>query len=243
MSKKKRPTAGFTLIELLFAVTISGIVLSGAVQAFAQYGQRFYRQQATMTSAQELRLALDVLCSEVRLAGAGLLTREAAFTKMDVHEIEFLANLGAATAQVTGDAALGQQALTVSDGSSWAKGKIVVLCSSERCVENRLGADGRKHELTLATPLTAQVPAGSAVFLLNKVRYYLKADQQGLTRLMRDVDGGASTLLGGVATFRFDYLTRQGTLTTDSRTATQVRITVGMDNDTLSLSRDVALRS
>jgi prepilin-type N-terminal cleavage/methylation domain-containing protein len=242
-TKQSRDTAGFTLIELLFALLISGIVLSSAVQTFAHYSERFYKQQATMASAQELRLALDVLCSEVRLAGAGLLTREVAFTKMEADELQFLANLQAAATRVTANAAPGQRALSVDDATAWPKGKLVVLCTVERCVENRLGADGRRHELTLVFPLSGQLPAGSAVFLLNTVRYYLKPDQSGLTRLMRDVDGGASTLLEGVAMFRFEYRTRQGTLTNDPRLATQVRITVKMDAKNLALSRDVALRS
>ena len=74
--------SGFSLIELLFAVLISGIVMSSAIRTFAVYGHRFSAQQTAMESMQELRLALDVLCGELRLAGAGLLTRDVAFLRL-----------------------------------------------------------------------------------------------------------------------------------------------------------------
>ncbi|MBX3236974.1 MAG: prepilin-type N-terminal cleavage/methylation domain-containing protein [Nitrospiraceae bacterium] len=234
--------SGFSLIELLFAVLISGIVMSSAIRTFAVYGHRFSAQQTAMESMQELRLALDVLCGELRLAGAGLLTRDVAFLRMDRQEVEFLANLASSTTQMTADALPGQRDLTVEEATGWGKGKTVVLCTFERCGENRLAADGRKHEITLAAPVTASIPAGSGLFLLNRVRYYLKVEEGGTFRLMRDVDGGASTLLGGITQFRLDYLTRQGTVTADPRVAAHVRITMGVGANGPLLTRDVGLR-
>ncbi len=233
---------GFSLVEMLFAVLISGIIMSSAVQTFAVYGKRFSTQRTAMERVQDLRLALDVFCNEVRLAGAGLLTREAAFLRMDRQEIEFLANLGSSTTQVTADALPGQRDLTVEEAAGWGRGKTVVLCTFERCMENRLSADGRKHEVSLATPLIAPLPAGSGIFLLNRVRYYVKTDEGGTVRLMRDVDGGASTLLGGLTKFSVDYLTRLGTPTGDPRSVAHVRITVEVGAHGPVLTRDIGLR-
>lgn len=70
---------GVSLLELLIAMAISSVAISAAVQAFAAYGLRLSSQHATMIANQELRLGLDVLCSEIRLAGGGLLGEDAPF--------------------------------------------------------------------------------------------------------------------------------------------------------------------
>ena len=234
--------AGVSLIELLIALLVSAVTISTAIRAFAVYGQRFQAQQMAMNSTQELRLALDVLCNEVRMSGVGLLSRETAFSRMEGNEIEFLANLGGAWTKLSVEAGAGQRELTVEEAAGWAKGKLVLLCPAERCVENRVSAEGRKHELSVIAPLAQRLPVGTAVYLVNRVRYYLKRDDDGVSRLMRDVDGGVSTLLGGVMLVRFDYLNKEGVVTMDPRQVVLVRVTIAMEGNGPRLTRDVGLR-
>ena len=230
-------------MELLIALTVSSVGISAAVHMFAGYGLRLTSQHSTMTSNQELRIGLDVFSSEMRLAGAGLLGGESPFLTSEQDEIEFFANLSGATTTLTQAAAVGQQELPVEAGAGWAKGKHVLLCTAVHCIWNRLAADGRKQALLLATPTAEQLPTSSAVFLLNRVRYYLKQQEDGTRRVMREVDGGASTLLADVASFQLQYVNKEGRVTSDSREVVRVRVTVEMSQKNSKLTREIAIRT
>jgi len=236
-------SSGFSLIELLIALSISGLATSAAIHMFSAYGLRVTSQQATMVSNQELRLGLDVLCSEVRLAGAGLLGGEEPFTKAKRDEIEFFANLSGSSTRLTEPAEIGRQDLSVEEGAGWPKGKQLLLCRADRCAWSRLAADGRKQQLTLVTPITERLPMHSAVFLLNRVRYYLKRDDDGTTRLMREVDGVASTLLTDVSGFDLHYVDRAGMVTTEARETVRVRVTLQVGRKGSMLAREIAIRA
>ena len=235
--------AGVSLIELLMALAISSVAISASIHMFSTYGLRLTSQHSTIVSNQELRLGLDVLSSEVRLAGAGLLGGESPFLKTGSDEVEFYANLSGAATTVTQAVDIGRRDLPVVDGGGWPKGKQVVLCTAVHCAWNRLAADGRKQSLTFTTPTGEPLPMGTALFLLNRVRYYLKRQDDGTLRLMRDVDGGASTLLAAVRTFTLQYLNKEGQVTTDSREVVRIRVTIQMGQANWGISRDIAIRS
>lgn len=235
--------AGVSLIELLFALTISSVAISSAIHMFSTYGTRFTSQYSTMVSNQELRIGLDVFSSEVRLAGAGLLAGDSPFLTAERDEVEFFANLSGTTTTVTQVAAMGQQELSVEAGAGWAKGKQVLLCTAVHCNWNRLAADGRQQTLSCATPIAEQLPMRSAIFLLNRVRYYLKRQDDGTVRVMREVDGGASTLLADVDSFQLQYLNKEGRVTSDTREIVRVRVTVEMAQKGSRLMRDIAIRT
>ncbi len=235
-------SAGVSLLELLIAMAISSVAISAAVQAFAAYGLRLSSQHATMTANQELRLGLDVLCSEIRLAGGGLLGGDSLFVKADADEAEFFANLSGSSTVLTQFVEVGRQDLPVEDGADWPRGKQVLVCTATQCAWNRLATDGRKQILTLATPTTEQFQAKSAVFLLNRVRYYVKRQDDGTRRLMREVDGGVSTLLGDVSGFQLQYFDRSGNVTTDVRGMVRVRVTIQVGRQGSRLSRDISIR-
>ena len=235
--------AGVSLIELLIALTISSVAISAAIHMFSAYGLRFASQHSTMVSNQDVRIGLDVFCSEVRLAGAGLLGGESPFLKAEGDEIEFFANLSGSATTLTQAAAIGGQELLVEEGAGWPKGKQVLLCTAVHCVWNRLAADGQKQALALATPTAEQLPIRSAVFLLNRVHYYLTRQDDGALRLVRAVDGGASTLLPDMTSFQLHYLSKEGRVTSDIREVVRVRVTIGMDQKSSILMRDIAIRT
>jgi hypothetical protein len=91
-------------------------------------------------------------------------------------------------------------------------------------------------------PTGEQWPMRSAVFLLNRVRYYLKQQEGGKLRLMRDVDGGANTLLADVERFQVEYFNREGRITSDMREVVRIRVTLSMGPKNFNLSRDIAIR-
>ncbi len=235
-------SAGASLLELLIAMAISSIAISASIHVFSSVGMRFSAQHSTMATNQDLRLGLDVLCSEVRLAGGGLLGGDSPFLKAKSDEIEFFANLSGASTTLTQIAEIGRQELPVEEGAGWPKGKPLLMCTAVHCAWNQLAADGRKQTLILVTPTTEQFPARSAIFLLNRVRYYVKRQDDGTMRVMRDVDGGASTLLGDVSQFELQYLDRDGRMTTDLSEVVRVRVAIQAGRQGSRLVRDVAIR-
>jgi hypothetical protein len=88
-----------------------------------------------------------------------------------------------------------------------------------------------------------QLPIRSAVFLLNRVRYYLKRQDDGAVRLMREVDGVASTLLADVDNLQLQYLNTEGRMTRDTREIVRVRVTIQMGQTSSRLMRDIAIRT
>ena len=140
-------------------------------------------------------------------------------------------------------ATMGQQELSVEAGVDWSKGKQVLLCTAAHCVWNRLAADGRQQALPVVTPIAEQLPVRSAVFLLNRVRYYVKRQADDSIRVMREVDGGASTLLADVESFQLQYLGNDGRETNDRREVVRVRVTIEMDQKSSRLMRDIAIRT
>jgi hypothetical protein len=233
---------GASLLEVLIALTISGLVFSSACETWARFGERF-RVQHNMTGLrQESRIGVDVLGSELRLAGTGGAPGQPAFLKIDPTEIWFRANLSGLQTIVKETAQSGQQDVTVEDGTGWPQGKQILLCSIERCTSNELARNGRSGSLTLVTPLSVVLPAGSAIFVSNRVRYYVGRDSHGMPRVMRDVDGGASTLISGISDFRLDYFNRSGLPTTDPALVARVRISARLQGSGDAVIQEVAIR-
>ena len=209
----------------------------------AQYGQRFETHQITSGLKQESRIGLEVLTSELKLAGTGGAPDEPAILKIDKTEIWFNANLSSLQTVLSQPAQVGTRDLMVENGSGWPDGKRVILCSLDRCMVNRLIHAGRANALSVDLPLPIVFPAGSAVFVSNRVHYYLGQDGQGVPRVMREVDGGASTLISGISDFRFECFGKNGFPTTDSALVARVRVTAVLKDVHGLTIREIGLRT
>lgn len=235
--------AGASLLEVLIAVAISGVVFSAACEAWARFGDRFRIQHSEAGLHQESRIGLDVLGNELRLAGTGDMPGKPAFSKIGNDELWFRANLGGFQTVLKSAALSGQQDLIVEDGEGWPEGKQVLLCSREQCVSNRLAKNGGLNSLALTTPLVSALPEGSAVFVSNQVHYYVGRDGAGRPRVMRDVDGGAGTLISGIDEFRLDYFTKTGLPTSDPTLVARVRATARLGGSGIADVQEVRIRS
>lgn len=60
---------GFTIIELLIAMAITGIVSTAIFTAFQSQQQSYLTQDQVVEMQQNLRAAMDVMVSEIRMAG------------------------------------------------------------------------------------------------------------------------------------------------------------------------------
>ena len=119
------------------------VVLGATLQTLSYFQQQFMRQQREVAQQQDLRLGLEVLEQELRLAGSGSLTTATS------NSVEFSANLQGLSTTVTAAAAIGQTALSVEDGRGWDDRKTIVACWAERCETLALARDGQRHLLTV----------------------------------------------------------------------------------------------
>jgi len=221
----------------MFAMAAGLIVLGATLQALSYFQHRFIRQQHEIAQQQDLRLGLEVLEQELRLAGSGSLTIVAS------DAVEFSANLQGLTTTVTAGASIGQTALSVEDGRGWDDKKTIVACWAERCETLTLARDGQRYLLTVTQPLPSAIPAGAFVFLLNRVRYYSRRDDQGVLRLLRQVDGGASVLVRDIREARFSYWDENGQAVTQPALVKLVVVEVMMSDRGIRAVREISLRT
>jgi hypothetical protein len=229
--------AGTSLTELMFAMVAGLVILGATLQALSYFQQQFMRQQREVAQQQDLRLGLEVLEQELRLAASGSLTTAA-------HDaVEFSANLQGLATTVTAETAIGQTALPVEDGRGWDDRKTIVACWAEQCETLALARDGQRRLLTVTQPLTRAIPSGAFVILLNRVRYYSRPDDQGELRLLRQVDGGASVLVGDIKEARFSYWDENGQAVTQPVLVRLVVVEVKMSNQEIRTVREISLRT
>ncbi len=229
--------AGTSLTELMLAIAAGLVVLGATLQTLSYFQQQFMRQQREVAQQQDLRIGLEVLEQELRLAGSNSLTMAAA------DSVEFSANLQGLSTTVTAAAAIGQTALSVEDGRGWDDRKTIVACWVERCETLALVHDGQRHLLTVAQPLARAIPSGASVTLQNRVRYYSRRDDQGVLRLLRQVDGGASVLVGDIREARFSYWDENGQAVAQPALVRLVVVEVMMSDQGIRAIREISLRT
>ena len=229
--------AGTSLTELMFAMAAGLVVLGATLQALSYFQQQFMRQQRGVAQQQDLRLGLEVLEQELRLAGSDSLTTAAS------DSVAFSANLQGLSTKVTASAAFGQTALSVEDGQGWEDRKTIVVCWAERCETLALARDGQRRLLTVTQPLTRAIPSGAFVSLLNHIRYYSRRDDQGVLRLLRQVDGGASVLVGDIREARFSYWDENGQAATEPAQVRLVVVEVTLADRGIRAVREMSLRT
>ena len=228
---------GTSLIELMFAMAAGLVVLGATLQALSYFQQQYMKQQREVAQQQDLRLGLEVFEQEMRLARSGSLANATS------DSVEFLANLHGLSTTVTATAAVGQTVLSVDDGRGWDDRKTIVVCWAERCERLTLVRDGQRRVLTVMQPLTTAIPAGAFVSLLNHVHYYSRQDERGVLRLLRQVDGGASVLVGDIREARFSYWDENGQVSTQPALVRLVVIDVMMSGRGIRAVRAISLRT
>lgn len=238
-----RRSGGYSLTELLVAMVAGAVVLGATIQSFQNFQGRFLAQQAAVAQQQDARIGLAVLASELRQAGVGEEVLSPSLTVAKTDEIAFWANLGGLTTTLTRGAAAFETELVVARASGWPKGKRVVVCGVVECKASRLARPGRRRGLSLATPLGRAFPAGSEAVVANEVRYYMGKDETGRPRLMRMVDGVASTLIGDVARFHLTYVGRDGRVTTDPARVARVRLELVAGEGSGVIRQEIGLRA
>lgn len=237
MRQRMRMEAGTSLIEMMFAMAAGLVVFGATLQALSYFQHQFIRQQREVAQQQDLRLGLEVLEQELRLAWSDSLDTTAS------DSVTFSANLQGLSTTVTATAAVGQTALPVEDGRGWEDRKTIVACWSGRCETLALARDGQRGLLTVTQPLTRAIPSGASVSLLNRIRYYSRRDDQDVLRILRQVDGGASVLVRDIREVRFSYWDDSGQVVTEPTQVRLVVVEVTMSEREVRAVRAISLRT
>jgi len=243
MGWRLQDCAGICLAEAMIAMAAGVVVLSATIQTLNHFQQKLWAQHDAIAHHQDLRVGMGVMEAELRVAGAAAPAIGTGLLRAEPQEVEFLANLAGLVTTLSSPVSSSQDELPVGDGSDWPTGKQLLVCTEDRCAEGRLARDGRPHRLSLTEPLGQAFPAGSSVAVSNLVRFYVRKDQNGTTSLMRQVDGGASTLIGDVTWFRLVYLDPEGKRTQDPARVARVRVEVSGGGDRRVLTKDIGLRA
>jgi hypothetical protein len=78
---------------------------------------------------------------------------------------------------------------------------------------------------------------------MNQVRYYSRYDERGVLRLLRQVDGGASVLMGRLGSVTFSYWDAQGHKTAQADLVRRVIIEIAPSHRAAKEKREIGLRS
>lgn len=228
---------GVCLTELMLSLTTGAIVLAASLETFNVLQAQAVQQQRSLAHQQDLRVGLEVFEQEVRLATAD------SIVTASPDQFFFLANISGQRTTTTSAVTAGQTILPVQDGSGWGEGKIVMLCGPQGCEAHRLSRDGQRRQLTLTEPIGMTLPAGASIEVTNRVVYYAKPDESGVTRLMRMVDGGASALAGELEDVRFSYWDERDRATQIPSLMKRVVVEMKSRRSAFTTIREVSLRS
>lgn len=229
-------TRGFCLAELMVSLAIGTIVLAASLETFNALHRHAVRQHRALAHQQDLRVGLEVFEQEVRLATPD------SILIASPDEFQFLANINRQETSTTSAVAAGQSVLPVRDGSGWAEGKTVLLCSPQVCETHRLARAGQRSQLTLSEPVGHTIAAGAAVEVRNRVVYYTRQDEHGAIKLMRMVDGGASTLTGDLDSAKFSYWDGRGRATLVPMQIKRVAVEIKRRHGMRTTWKEVGLR-
>ena len=229
--------SGSSLVELLAAMAAGLVVFGAALQSFSYFNQQFLKQRETIIQAQDVRLSLELLAQELHLASIGSLS----VARPDA--VEFTANISGLMTKVTAPGLMGETTLAVEDGRGWPDNKLIGVCWNERCDSFTLARAGHRSLLALVEPIARPIPAGASAAVKNRVRYYSRLDESGILRFLRQVDGGATVLVGHVESVVFSYWDAQGRKTAQPGLVRRVSVEVAAPHRAATGKREITLRT
>ena len=208
-----RSGEGASLIELMIATLVFSMVAAFGMKFLIFQNQWNVLQEDTAEAQQQLRTGLDFMVRELGLLGFGLRDGDATILKAEKQEVQFLANLDAAEARLTQMAQPNQKELFIdyeNASDKFKQGKVVSICTLDRCERHTLVKDGVNNSLELAEGLTSPFPPNSTIQIINQVRYALNPADATHFKLLRTVDGGSNAVAEGLGSMELIYLDREG---------------------------------
>jgi hypothetical protein len=227
--------SGSTLAELLAATAAGLVVVGAALQSFSYFHHQFLTQRDSIAQAQDVRLSLELLAQELHLASSGSLS----VARPDA--VEFTANISGLMTKVAAPGLVGETTLAVEDGRGWPDKKLVRVCWNEHCDSYTLAGAGHRSLLTFVEPIARPIPVGASAAVKNRVRYYTRLDERGVLRFLRQIDGGASVLVGHVNSVVFSYRDAQGRKTAHPGQVRRVIVEITVPQRAAGDKREITL--
>jgi hypothetical protein len=221
----------------MISLSIGAAVLATALSTLNIVQTHAGKHHRTLNHQQDLRLGLEVFEQEVRLATGDTIAIVAP------EEFLFHANLADHRTITSADVLPGSTVLPVQDGRGWGEGKTIKVCGRHMCESHRLARPGQRYQLTLAEPVGMSLPGGASVQVHNRVKYYVKGNEDGTSHLMRMVDGGASVLIGELADLKLSYWNDKGQGTTEPSHVKRVVLEIQSSQPLHRMVREVSIRS
>jgi prepilin-type N-terminal cleavage/methylation domain-containing protein len=219
---------GFTLVELMVVVVIFFFILAGVFTAYITQHHASVIQAQVSDAQQNVRLAMDFLSKEIRMAGFGKPAgsvngfADAVFPAIN-NDATSGNNVLNGTDQITivtgyrqistlsSPATAGATSVSLNgNGNMFDTGTKQYVCIDATSQnDNYVVSGAASSSLTLSSVLTRDYKQGAAVFLVKAITYSVN-DARVLTR-NENTGGGAQTIAPNIEDLQFAYQLADGT--------------------------------
>lgn len=225
--KKKR---GVTLIELLIALVMSGILIAALYRVFISQQKIYTVQDQVVDIQQNLRIAIDQMTREIRMAGYGGNILE---TFGNVNGFNHLITpsensitiiLADQVGELKQSATKGTNQIKVTNASKFNTEKKKYLCLNG--LNNYLIQSIDSDTLTLTTSLNEDHTINEPVYLVKAITYSigLSGGRPALRR-NENTGGGSQPLAENVESLQFIYYDTNGNITGNPPEIRMVKVT------------------
>ena len=236
---------GITLIELLVALVISGILLAGVYRTFVSQQHTFTVQDQVVDMQQNVRLAINRMTRELRMAGFGKM--DATFFGhggMTVGSDTFnnvvkpdaggtsITVVGAYQAKTTlsAIASIGDNSIFVNDVSGFDTGVNQYISINGLESHRIVSIDVANKQLQFPgwDTLTRGHLQGERVYLVMAITYSRGQDSEGKWCLMRDdhLGSGPQPVAENIENLQFAYLDSNGNPTANPPDIRMIQLTI-----------------
>ncbi len=224
--KNKR---GVTLIELLIALVSSSILIAALYRVFISQQKIYAVQDQVVDIQQNLRIAIDQMTREIRMAGYGgnILEVFGNVNGFD-HLITPSPNsitiiLADQVGELKQSAPKGTNQIKVTNANKFNTVKKKYLCLNG--LNNYLIQSIESDTLTLATPLNEDHGMNEMVYLVKAITYSIGvSDGKPALRRNENTGGGAQPLAENVESLQFTFYDANGNITENPSDIRMVRV-------------------
>jgi prepilin-type N-terminal cleavage/methylation domain-containing protein len=248
MDIKLKEVKGLTLIELIIALLISGILIAALYRTFIGQQKTYTVQEQVVDMQQNVRVSINKMMSEIRMAGFGNVMYVLSMPGMPVGVNGFTQVItpGANTITIVG----GLKQIRRDNGNP-----ITIDSASDNTItldytpkEDEFNTEAKRYIsiggvesfkfqingkiLTLDSALKLNHPKGTPIFKIQAITYDLGiSDGKNVLRRNENTGGNPQPLAENIENVQFEYIDANGNPTADPLNIWMVRVTVTARTD------------